>query len=669
MMKKEKKHEFKIRIRSKIILIYAIAIAIACMFFYVVIPYLLNYSPDTINTEFDRQVSGGLYYYQQILLASILIIFVVSLILFIILRDIDNYHLYMKKPKENKAKIDSIKKICLGLPNKLQIVFIIFPLILSIAVLFLQTSYLTASDFKLMLLIFILSTITISISNTFTKKILSKILIDLENTSFLNIKQTSISKKLLFQILPIVAVCIVFTYLFVSASDQKENAILLSNLYKNRFKLVTESNNINDVNDIISLLNKIELNSEDDILFVTDASFDFKYQSGELSDFFKKYTKELSKNNNLMIYDYYGTSGQGILFPITTKSGEKYYIGASYTVYSNESVTSIVSLLIGLGLICSIILYAFASDLSKNLKEVNSSLEIISKDSNNLSNKKLYITSVDEIGDLIVTYNKIQELTMKHLNQIHDNQNLLIERERLASLGQLIGGIAHNLKTPIMSISGASEGIKDLVNEFDASIGNPVVTNDDFHDIAKDMKEWLDKINSYTEYMSDILTAVKGQAVALSEQTDMDFTLSELFKRVDILMKHELKQAVVYLNMRMKVDENTIINGDVNTLVQVINNMISNSIQAYDGKPEQTIDLTAWKNDNNEIVISVKDYGPGLPEKVKHKLFKEMITTKGKNGTGLGLYMSYSTIRAHFNGDITVETEDGKGTTFNIILP
>ena len=255
------------------------------------------------------------------------------------------------------------------------------------------------------------------------------------------------------------------------------------------------------------------------------------------------------------------------------------------------------------------------------------------------------------------------------MQTIKDNQNLLIERERLASLGQLIGGIAHNLKTPIMSISGASEGIKDLVNEFDASIGNPVVTNDDFHDIAKDMKEWLDKINSYTEYMSDILTAVKGQAVALSEQTDMDFTLSELFKRVDILMKHELKQAVVYLNMRMKVDENTIINGDVNTLVQVINNMISNSIQAYDGKPEQTIDLTAWKNDNNEIVISVKDYGPGLPEKVKHKLVKEMITTKGKNGTGLGLYMSYSTIRAHFNGDITVETEDGKGTTFNIILP
>ena len=57
------------------------------------------------------------------------------------------------------------------------------------------------------------------------------------------------------------------------------------------------------------------------------------------------------------------------------------------------------------------------------------------------------------------------------------------------------------------------------------------------------------------------------------------------------------------------------------------------------------------------------------PDGVKEKLFKEMITTKGKNGTGLGLYMSYSTIRAHFNGDIKVESEKGKGTTFSIILP
>ena len=243
-----------------------------------------------------------------------------------------------------------------------------------------------------------------------------------------------------------------------------------------------------------------------------------------------------------------------------------------------------------------------------------------------------------------------------------------MERERLASLGQLIGGIAHNLKTPIMSISGAAEGLSDLVKEYDSSIDDPDVNSQDHHDIAKDMNSWIVKIKDYTEYMSDIITTVKGQAVNFSNEEDISFTIGELLKRVNILMKHELKNAIIYLNISLKTDENTIIHGDVNSLVQVINNMVSNSIQAYEGKTEQTIDLIVEKEDNN-LLISIKDYASGLPDKVKEKLFKEMITTKGKNGTGLGLYMSYSTIKAHFNGNITVDSELGKGTTFTITLP
>ena len=280
------------------------------------------------------------------------------------------------------------------------------------------------------------------------------------------------------------------------------------------------------------------------------------------------------------------------------------------------------------------------------------------------------ITSIIVNGQSLGTLVLFKDITqhIKDMQTLKNNQDLLVEQERLASLGQMIGGIAHNLKTPIMSIAGASEGIKNLVDEFDASIGNPVVNNDDFHEIANDMRTWLTKINSYTEYMSDILTAVKGQAVTFSKQEEDSFTIGELFKRINILMKHELKNAVVYLNICMEIGEDTVIKGNVNSLVQVINNMISNAIQAYNGKPEQNIDLIARK-DNNNIIISVKDYGCGLPDSVKNKLFKEMITTKGKNGTGLGLYMSYSTIKANFNGTIKFESEKNKGSTFDVILP
>ena len=270
------------------------------------------------------------------------------------------------------------------------------------------------------------------------------------------------------------------------------------------------------------------------------------------------------------------------------------------------------------------------------------------------------------LGTLVLFKDTSQH--MKDMETIKNNQDMLMEKERLASLGQLIGGIAHNLKTPIMSISGAAEGLSDLIKEYDSSIDDPEVTHQDHHDIAKDMNSWVEKIRDYTAYMSDVITAVKGQAVVMSEQDAYVFTVDELVKRVDILMKHELKNALISLKVTLDVDGNFKLKGNVNSLVQVINNMISNSIQAYDGKTNENIELNVSKEDSN-IVISVKDYAGGLPKEVSDKLFKEMITTKGKNGTGLGLYMSYSTIRAHFNGDITVETEDGKGTTFNIILP
>lgn len=281
-----------------------------------------------------------------------------------------------------------------------------------------------------------------------------------------------------------------------------------------------------------------------------------------------------------------------------------------------------------------------------------------------------------EINNILVKGNSLgilmlfKDITQHKLDMqaLKENQDILIERERLASLGQLIGGIAHNLKSPIMSISGATEGLIDLIKEYEESIVDKDVTIDDHLAIANDMKDWISKIKSYLEYMSDIITAVKGQAVALSENTVDSFTVEELTKRVDILMKHELKKALITLNLDLKVPTSLMIHGNINGLVQVINNMISNAIQAYKGKEGQTIDLIITQ-EKNDVIVSVRDYAGGLPKEVQEKLFKEMITTKGKDGTGIGLFMSYSNIRAHFNGDITYSTEEGKGTIFNIILP
>ncbi|MDO5557487.1 MAG: HAMP domain-containing sensor histidine kinase [Clostridia bacterium] len=243
-----------------------------------------------------------------------------------------------------------------------------------------------------------------------------------------------------------------------------------------------------------------------------------------------------------------------------------------------------------------------------------------------------------------------------------------MEKERLSSLGELIGGIAHNLKTPIMSIAGASEGLKDLVLEYNSSIEDSSVTYVDHHEIAKDMADLISKINSYTEYMSDIITAVKGQAVTFNESDVSEFTIDELIKRINILMNHELKKSQANLNISSSINSSIHIRGNINSLIQVINNMILNSIQAYSNSISKEINLKISKKDN-KLNISIEDFAGGLPDEVSKKLFKKMITTKGKNGTGIGLFMSYSNIKAQFNGDITFKSKKGKGTTFYISIP
>lgn len=312
--------------------------------------------------------------------------------------------------------------------------------------------------------------------------------------------------------------------------------------------------------------------------------------------------------------------------------------------------------------------------ITKSIQKANETDETISFEQHFSEIKKYFkieITPIKSDNNSLGILFLLKDITQhkEDMETIKNNQDILMERERLAGLGQLIGGIAHNLKTPIMSIAGAVQGLENLIREYDESIDDPLVNSQDHHDIAKDMEEWIPKIRAHLEYMSDIITTVKGQAVAsLSSDDTEEFTINELIKRVNILMKHELKNAYIYMNVVMKTDENQIIKGNVNSLVQVVNNMISNAIQAYEGKHDQNIEMIVNKKENN-IVISITDFAGGLPQEVRDRLFKEMVTTKGKNGTGLGLYMSYSNIKAHFVGDITYVTETGKGTTFNIIIP
>ena len=272
------------------------------------------------------------------------------------------------------------------------------------------------------------------------------------------------------------------------------------------------------------------------------------------------------------------------------------------------------------------------------------------------------------IGGYVSIFRDMTQIKL-NMQKLADSQMKMMENERLAFLGQMVGGLAHNLKTPIMSISGAILAVEKLIEECRQSLGDPEVNEDDYREIYTEMEEWLLRMKEAGTYMSDIITAVKGQAANITVSENMDFSLEDAMRRIILLLRHELLKEQCHLVIDEKIHKNGImIHGDINNLVQVIGNLVSNAIDAQ--KPDGNHNIvvgTDW--DDKEFRLTIKDYGTGIPESSKAKLFHQMVTSKGTKGTGLGIFISNSVIHAKFGGSMWYEDNPEGGSILGISLP
>ena len=644
---------------------YASIAVIIVIILMLIIPKILNYGPGTINTEFDIQMSHISYNTQFTIIGAAVIVGIVLFTKFL-LRDIDKWY---KSPADkrykDKEKITLIRKKCLTLPYIFYVFETLTPSIVTIIVLSLTGSHFNIMIAKIIILLasfsILLGVATFIFSKNLYDEILTKTYVEGSNIGF----RVSLRKRMFLLICPIFLASIILTALVGYSGSVIEKEEVLYSAYSQKIEEKFDEENIYTKNEIIENAKNITLYDKEDTVFLVskDKTVDI-INGNSVSNFVIEYILQISEQNNGRLYDSYGVDHQGASIKLKTQDGYV-YLGILYKIYSRTALRYLLVTALALGVISCMIIGIFGTSITKSLRQIHQGFKNIS--TNSKKETLLPVVSNDEIGDLVIAFNDIQKLNNEQIEDIHNKQNMLIERERLASLGQMVGGIAHSLKTPIFSVSGGVTELTDLVKEFDDSIGNPTVNDQDMHEIAKDMNVWLQKIRTQISYMSEVITTVKGQAVSLSGDDTVEFTIKELFGHTHILMKHELQSALVTLNIINKVDDNTILKGNINSLVQVLNNLISNAIQSYKKEPNKSIDLIA-EIEKNDILIKVKDYGPGIPENIREKLFKEMITTKGKEGTGLGIFMSYSMIKAKFNGDMRFETSN-KGTEFIINIP
>ncbi len=258
---------------------------------------------------------------------------------------------------------------------------------------------------------------------------------------------------------------------------------------------------------------------------------------------------------------------------------------------------------------------------------------------------------------------------MQVIKLMDENAKQMIEKARLLSLHNLIGGISHNMKSPLMSSSGGILALKNhtrKIESFISEMHNKSGEYSEYLDIVADMKKWEDSIKNYLVYMSDIITAVKEQAASMIGNQNRSFTVAELFAKISILLDFELKKSNCSLNILLNTKEDTYIEGDISSLTQILGNAVINATQAY--SEGGIINLQADRKPQG-VVFTIQDFGKGIPSEVKNRIFNEMVTTKGKDGSGLGLYFANIAVKSQFRGSISIDSEEGKGTTVLITIP
>jgi signal transduction histidine kinase len=265
----------------------------------------------------------------------------------------------------------------------------------------------------------------------------------------------------------------------------------------------------------------------------------------------------------------------------------------------------------------------------------------------------------------------------KAYTELKTTQTQLIHSEKMASLGELTAGIAHEIQNPLNFVNNFSEVSGELVDEINEELeaGNM----DEVAEITTDLKQNLDKINHHGQRASGIVKGMLEHSRTGSgekELTDINKLADEYLR----LSYHGLRAKDKSFNAYFKseFDEKMPkVNVVAQDLGRVILNLINNAFYAVSEKARANDDKNykptvkvSTKKLKGKVEIIVKDNGGGIPADVVEKIYQPFFTTKPTgSGTGLGLSMSYDIITKGHGGELKVNTEEGDGTEFLIILP
>jgi signal transduction histidine kinase len=267
-----------------------------------------------------------------------------------------------------------------------------------------------------------------------------------------------------------------------------------------------------------------------------------------------------------------------------------------------------------------------------------------------------------ELGALADTLNQAGEA----LQTLAATEGALREAEKMAALGRVTARIAHEINSPLGSVLNSLQVAHTFGEEYRASAGDPEVTADDHRAIAGDLLAAIEAASAAAGRASHFVRTIKEQTrlddesrkVVFEPDVEIDSTLS--------ILRHQLGSREV----TVEVDSDRVVQlyGDPHKFAMIVQNLIANAADAYEGRPG-VVRVRLFR-EGAHGVLEVGDSGCGITEEIRDRIFDHLFTTKEIGmGTGLGLATVRSFVTSHFEGQIDLLSEVGRGTTFSIRIP
>ena len=274
---------------------------------------------------------------------------------------------------------------------------------------------------------------------------------------------------------------------------------------------------------------------------------------------------------------------------------------------------------------------------------------------------------------------KVQQRTMalkeanneliQTLEKLHQFQRQMVQNEKMASLGDMVAGVAHEVNTPIGLGVTASTMMLDRLSDMRKAFEEKTLKASSLSKFINESEENLNIIYRNLNRAAELISSFKQVAVDQSSENNRVFSFAKLMDEILMSMRPKLKKVNHLINVNCA--DNLVVESKAGPINQIMINLIMNSIiHGFEDVNKGQIDITIESVDDTKVSIEFKDNGKGIPEHLRKRIFDPFVTTKrGQGGSGLGMHLVYNLVTQALKGSISIISEEGKGVQFRILFP